>query len=173
MLTEYTIIVSVVDPNPINIKINDKNYVVVKRTSSIGKPEDYEFKEIELDGQTIPALYSEASKLTLLALKNEEGNIKLFIYNETNKSYKEYTEITFEKKKIKPRVEPEKLDNLSFFCEWYKAQGFKITIRDLKPSVGAGFIVALSGDILTMPGLPKVPAANNMNVINGKTVGLF
>lgn len=51
--------------------------------------------------------------------------------------------------------------------------GFKITIRDLKPSVGAGFIVALSGDILTMPGLPKVPAANNMNVINGKTVGLF
>lgn len=54
-----------------------------------------------------------------------------------------------------------------------RPQGFKITIRDLKPSVGAGFIVALSGDILTMPGLPKVPAANNMNVINGKTVGLF
>ena len=54
-----------------------------------------------------------------------------------------------------------------------RPKGFTVTIRDLKPSVGAGFIVALSGDIMTMPGLPKVPAANNMDVINGKTVGLF
>ena len=51
--------------------------------------------------------------------------------------------------------------------------GFTVTVRDLKPSLGAGFIVALSGDIMTMPGLPKVPAANNMDVIDGKTVGLF
>ena len=51
--------------------------------------------------------------------------------------------------------------------------GFTVTIRELKPSIGAGFIVALAGDIMTMPGLPKVPAANNMDVINGKTVGLF
>lgn len=54
-----------------------------------------------------------------------------------------------------------------------RPQGFVVTIRDLKPSIGAGFIVALSGDIMTMPGLPKVPAANNMDVIDGKTVGLF
>ena len=54
-----------------------------------------------------------------------------------------------------------------------RPKGFNITIRDLKPSIGAGFIVALSGDIMTMPGLPKVPAANNMDVIDGKTVGLF
>ena len=54
-----------------------------------------------------------------------------------------------------------------------RPKNFTVTIRDLKPSVGAGFIVALSGDIMTMPGLPKVPAANNMDVINGKTVGLF
>ena len=54
-----------------------------------------------------------------------------------------------------------------------RPSGFTVTIRELKPSVGAGFIVALSGDIMTMPGLPKVPAANNMNVIDGKTVGLF
>ncbi len=51
--------------------------------------------------------------------------------------------------------------------------GFTVTIRELKPSIGAGFIVALSGDIMTMPGLPKEPAANNMDVVDGKTVGLF
>ena len=54
-----------------------------------------------------------------------------------------------------------------------RPSGFKVTIRELKPSIGAGFIVALSGDIMTMPGLPKVPAANKMNVIDGKTIGLF
>ena len=50
---------------------------------------------------------------------------------------------------------------------------FIVKIRELKPSVGAGFIVALAGSVLTMPGLPKVPAANNIDVIDGKVVGLF
>ena len=54
-----------------------------------------------------------------------------------------------------------------------RPSNFKVTIRELKPSIGAGFIVALSGDIMTMPGHPKKPAANNMDVIDGKTVGLF
>ena len=54
-----------------------------------------------------------------------------------------------------------------------RPKDFVVTIRDLKPSVGAGFIVALSGDIMTMPGLPKEPAANNMNVVFGKITGLF
>ena len=51
---------------------------------------------------------------------------------------------------------------------------FKITIREFKPSVGAGFLVALTGDILTMPGLPKEPAALKMDVDQeGKIQGLF
>ena len=54
-----------------------------------------------------------------------------------------------------------------------RPNGFTITIRELKPSIGAGFIVALSGDIMTMPGLPKEPAANKMDVVNNKAVGLF
>ena len=54
-----------------------------------------------------------------------------------------------------------------------RPEGFTVTIRDLKPSIGAGFIVALSGDIMTMPGLPKEPAANKMDIVDGKTVGLF
>ena len=54
-----------------------------------------------------------------------------------------------------------------------RPNGFTVTIRELKPSIGAGFIVALAGDIMTMPGLPKVPAANNMDVVDGKIVGLF
>lgn len=51
---------------------------------------------------------------------------------------------------------------------------FTVTIREFKPSIGAGFIVALTGDVMTMPGLPKKPAALNMDVDeNGNAVGLF
>ncbi len=53
-------------------------------------------------------------------------------------------------------------------------RGFKITVRNLKVSAGAGFIVALTGDVMTMPGLPKVPAAEKIDVDeNGVISGLF
>ena len=52
--------------------------------------------------------------------------------------------------------------------------GFKITIKNVKVSAGAGFVVVLTGDIMTMPGLPKVPAAEKIDVTDdGKIVGLF
>lgn len=53
-------------------------------------------------------------------------------------------------------------------------KGFRVTVRNLKVSAGAGFIVALTGDIMTMPGLPKVPAAEQIDVDeNGRILGLF
>jgi len=53
-------------------------------------------------------------------------------------------------------------------------EGFTVTVRNLKVSAGAGFIVALTGDIMTMPGLPKVPAAEKIDVDeNGRITGLF
>lgn len=52
--------------------------------------------------------------------------------------------------------------------------GFNITVREIRISAGAGFIVVLTGNVLTMPGLPKKPAAENMDIdINGKITGLF
>ena len=54
-----------------------------------------------------------------------------------------------------------------------RPEGFTLTIRELKPSICAGFIVALTGDIMTMPGLPKEPAAEKMDIVDGITVGLF
>lgn len=55
-----------------------------------------------------------------------------------------------------------------------RPEGFKVNIKDIKVAAGAGFAVAYSGDIMTMPGLPKVPAANNIDITDdGKIVGLF
>ena len=53
-------------------------------------------------------------------------------------------------------------------------EGFTLTIRQVKLSAGAGFVVALAGDIMTMPGLPRVPAAENIDVdADGNITGLF
>lgn len=55
-----------------------------------------------------------------------------------------------------------------------RPRDFTINIRELRPSIGAGFIVVLTGDVMTMPGLPKEPAALKMDVSeDGKAVGLF
>jgi len=53
-----------------------------------------------------------------------------------------------------------------------RPRGFRITVRDLVPSAGAGFVVALTGDILRMPGLPRRPSAEQIDVRDGKIVGL-
>lgn len=55
-----------------------------------------------------------------------------------------------------------------------RPEGFIVEIADLIPNTGSGFIVAIAGDIMRMPGLPKVPAANNMDILdNGEIIGLF
>ena len=53
-------------------------------------------------------------------------------------------------------------------------ENFKITVRQVKVSAGAGFVVALTGDIMTMPGLPKVPSAEKIDVdAEGNISGIF
>lgn len=53
-------------------------------------------------------------------------------------------------------------------------EGFEVTVKNVKVSAGAGFVVVLTGDIMTMPGLPKIPAAENIDVDDsGKITGLF
>ena len=55
-----------------------------------------------------------------------------------------------------------------------KPEGFEITVKEVRVSNGAGFVVVQTGDIMTMPGLPKTPAANKMDVLkSGEIVGLF
>ncbi len=54
-----------------------------------------------------------------------------------------------------------------------RPKGFNVNIREVYVSAGAGFVVAITGTVMTMPGLPKVPAAENIDVVDDKIVGLF
>ena len=54
-----------------------------------------------------------------------------------------------------------------------RPEDFTITVREVYVSAGAGFVVCLTGEVMTMPGLPKSPAAERIDLVDGKTVGLF
>jgi formate--tetrahydrofolate ligase len=54
-----------------------------------------------------------------------------------------------------------------------RPENFKITVREFKPSIGAGFIVALTGAVMTMPGLPRHGAYENMDIVDERIIGLF
>lgn len=88
------------------------------------------------------------------------------------KTIKELTELGFDKTPIcMAKTQYSLSDNAALLG---RPEGFEITVREIKISAGAGFIVALTGDVMTMPGLPKVPAANNMDIDgNDKIIGLF
>jgi len=51
-----------------------------------------------------------------------------------------------------------------------RPRGWKLTVKEIRISAGAGFIVAITGEVMTMPGLPKVPAANSIDILEDGTI---
>ena len=98
----YTLSINVIDPNPIEVEIDNNKYVVVKRESNLECPSDYEKKEITINDQKIPAFYNEVNNFTLVGLKNSDGDINLFLYDEKNNTYSFYSEVKLNQIKIYP-----------------------------------------------------------------------
>lgn len=84
----YVINANVKDNNPINVDVDGVSYTVVKRSSVLTKPEDFEESKVTINDIEIPAFVNEKVKLTLVGLKNSDGKIGLFIYD--NGTYKKY-----------------------------------------------------------------------------------
>jgi len=87
----YTLNVDVVDQNPINVEVDKVNYTVVKLRQNLVAPANYEESTVVINEFEIPAYYSEATKYTLVGLKNEAGEISYFIYAEGK--YTKYIEV--------------------------------------------------------------------------------
>lgn len=90
----YVVNVNVEDTNPIEVKIGEKFYTIIKNPKSLPQLNMYEDKTIEINGFSIPAFYSETTGFTLVGLKNEVGKVVLAIYNEENNSYTLYNELS-------------------------------------------------------------------------------
>lgn len=91
----YQITATVKELNPINIKIDDTDYIVVKKVSLLEEPNNYEKKTLKINETEVPAFYSEITKYTLIGVKDKSGNISLAIVNEDN-TYSIYKEYKFE-----------------------------------------------------------------------------
>ena len=109
---KYTVIVNVIDPNPINVKIDDKDYVVVKREANLKAPEAFEKAEVVIDDQTVPGFYNKINDWTIVGLKDNEGIIDLFIYDKEKNSYKKYTEVILEQVKLYPLEMDKEIENM-------------------------------------------------------------
>lgn len=77
----YTLTVNVEDQNPINVKVGNESYVVVKNVNLLTAPGTFTETKITIDEFEIPAFINEKANITLVGLKNSEGNISLFIYD--------------------------------------------------------------------------------------------
>lgn len=111
----YNILVTVNDPKPIKVKYNGKEYTLVKNIENIDIPEDYKKTEITIDGQKIKAAYSDITKYTLVGLKDEDGNISLFIYDDG--TYYPYNEIKLKELSFLPLKTNEKLNGYQEYTE--------------------------------------------------------
>ena len=132
-------------------------------------------KTIETKESNYKPLYDEKlpikEKLSIIAKEIYRADGVIFTA-QAEKAIKEITELGFgdipvcvAKTQYSLSDDPTKLG---------KPENFEITVRDVRLSAGAGFVVALTGDIMTMPGLPKVPAANKIDCDNnGNISGLF
>ena len=86
----YIIIAKVVDENPIKVSLDGKSYSIVKKASLLEDVDGFTKTTIKIDKQEIPALYNDKTKTTVVALKDEEGNIVYYVYNKKDKSYTKF-----------------------------------------------------------------------------------
>lgn len=105
----YVINVEVKDENPINVAVNGKNYTVVKIKENLPAASLYTETSININGFEIPAYKNDNTNLVLVGLKDEEGNISLYIYNKDKNEYQEYNEIGVNKITIYPLTSTEEI----------------------------------------------------------------
>lgn len=96
----YTLNAVVKDSNPIIKEIDGKNYTVIKRASALTGPDQFEAKTVTINETEIPAFYNEITKTTLVGLKDEQGTIHLFKYDNEKDSYSKYESLTSVSKTI-------------------------------------------------------------------------
>lgn len=89
---KYILNVEVIDKDPIEVTVNNKKYTVVKLKDNLIVPKAFNETTVNIDNFEIPAFYSEIMNITLVGLKDEAGNISLFIYKDN--TYERYIELT-------------------------------------------------------------------------------
>lgn len=92
----YTITAIVEELDPIHVTINDEEYTIIRKAKLLTSPNnDFIASTTKINEEDIPTLFNEKINLTLIGLKDKEGNIELYIYDQTNNTYTKYNQYTF------------------------------------------------------------------------------
>lgn len=137
----YTINVDVKDENPIEVTVGDKKYTVVKIKENLPIASLYNEYSVKINEFDIPAYKNDYTGLVLVGLKDTDGNISLFIYDDENNSYKEYSELKSSQITIYP-LKPEE------DVEGYKKGNVKIQDIDVE-----GFYLNEDSDFFVIYGV--------------------
>ncbi len=93
----YTLNIIVKEESPVNVSIDGKDYLIIKKVNDIMVPTGYLQEEREINEELVPVFYNEITELTLIALKNEEGETDLYIVDNKKNTYELYKELSFNK----------------------------------------------------------------------------
>lgn len=108
----YTITAIVEELNPIHVTINENEYTIIRKAKLLTNPNsDFIEKTTIINDEEVPTLYNEKANITLVGLKNQEGNIELYIYDETSNTYIKYNQFTFPELTL--YIKDKKLENYS------------------------------------------------------------
>lgn len=105
----YIIKAIVKEFDPIVVTIDGKEFTVVRKIEDIELPGTFTVGTIEINGEAVPALYSDITNLTLVALKDQDGKIALYSYNQEKNTYTHYFETVFEQIVLYPKDMPKNL----------------------------------------------------------------
>ena len=111
----YTLTINVEDQNPINVKVDGTDYTVVKSDTLLTAPTTFTQSSVEIDGFDIPAFVNDVIDYTLVGLKDSEGNISLYRYEDGE--YTLYNELTSKSYTLVPTAFAEELDYLKTTVE--------------------------------------------------------
>ena len=136
----YTINVSVRDINPINVSVDGKDYTVVKVAGYLEKPNLFDEATITINDIEVPAFVNEAVNITLIGLKDNDGNIALYVYDEKTGKYTKYNEFTSDSTGIIILETDKKLKGYQLYTINYNDQEIKAykTSEDSRYSIVYG-----------------------------------
>ncbi len=141
----YNLVITVEDLNPIEVKVGKENLSIVKRADNLTAPNGFQPTTIKIDDVEIPALFNEDNGLTLVGLKDEEGNISLYIYDDKKNTYELYLELNFDGISFYPAAIPEIFKD-------YKKDTIEINkqkIECLRLNKKSNFVILYGTNLLT------------------------
>ena len=122
----YNLVANVKELNPITTKVNNQEYTVIRKKSELPKLETFDETTVKIGEEDVVAYYNDKLKLTLVGLKDSKGDIALYIYDKTKKTYTKYEQITVGSTSL--YLKKSKLPNSN-----YKA--YSITLNNIETTI--------------------------------------